>query len=101
MTPPDAMKFAEFEEAEAIRDGGLALLCRVNGRDVWIPIRQLAVTGAVQKVGDRGKLVIPTWLALGLGLINGSDGLDGATRPRRGSRLKARSRTLSTLPSCR
>jgi hypothetical protein len=89
-----AIELVEFDDVEAIRDGGLALLCRVHGRDVWIPTRKLAETSYVRKVGDRGKLVIPRWLAVGLALIDGSD-MPGAIAPRGGPSRAFRRRRLA------
>jgi len=64
--------FVAFEEVEVIKRGGRALLCRVEGKDVWIPYVNIAMTdeAAIRRAGDCGRLVIPKWLALILGLVH-------------------------------
>jgi hypothetical protein len=54
-------------DVEVIREGGLALLCRVNGLDIWIPHAQILNNG-VRATGDRGTIVVPTWFAADQGL---------------------------------
>ena len=58
----------EFEDVEVVGDTGLTLVCVVNGRRVMIPPLQLDRRSLVRRVGDRGLLVIPRWLAIDLGL---------------------------------
>jgi len=64
--------FVTFEEVEVIKRGDRALLCRVSGKDVWIPYVNIAMTdeAAIRRVGDCGRLVIPRWLALHLDLVD-------------------------------
>jgi len=64
-------EFVTFEEVEVIKRGDRALLCRVHGKDVWIPYVNIAMTDepAIRRAGDCGRLVIPRWLALNLGLV--------------------------------
>jgi hypothetical protein len=49
-------------DVEVIREGGLALLCRVRGKEIWIPHAQILNAG-VQTVGQRGSIVVPKWFA--------------------------------------
>jgi hypothetical protein len=57
-----------FEDVEVVGDDGLALKCVVEGRAVWIGHLQILPGSSVRAVGDRGRLVIPAWLARDLGL---------------------------------
>lgn len=56
-------------DVEVIREGGLALLCRVRGREIWIPRAQILNNG-VRAVGDRGTIVVPRWFAADHGLAD-------------------------------
>lgn len=47
-----------------------ALLCRVRGKDVTVFIEDIHETSEVRDPGDHGTLVIPLWVALGLGLVD-------------------------------
>ena len=40
-----------------------ALLCRITGKDAWIPKSQILDESEVQSDGDEGTLIIPYWLA--------------------------------------
>ena len=52
-----------------LREGGMAILCEIDGQQVWVPRSQLLVGTTVQRVGDHGQIVIPRWLAINLQLI--------------------------------
>jgi hypothetical protein len=52
-----------------VREGGMALLCEIDGQQVWVPRSQLLVGTTVQHVGDQGEIVIPHWLAINLQLV--------------------------------
>jgi hypothetical protein len=56
-----------IDDVEVIREGGLALLCRLGGREIWIPRAQI-LNGGVHAVGDRGTIVVPRWFAADHGL---------------------------------
>ena len=59
-----------FEDVAALEGDERALRVRVNGRDVWVANEHMAIAdGVVGKVGDRGLLVVPRWIAIGLGLL--------------------------------
>ena len=64
--------FVTFEEVEVVKRGDRALLCHVEGKDVWIPYVNIALTdeATIRRAGDCGRLVIPRWLALNLGLVD-------------------------------
>jgi hypothetical protein len=42
--------------------------CRINGRTVLVPPRHFQPGTTVHRAGDRGCIVIPSWLARDLGL---------------------------------
>ena len=58
----------ELDEVEALSDTVDGLLCRVGDERLLIPLRFVARGGQVRKPGDRGKIVLPHWLAQHLGL---------------------------------
>jgi hypothetical protein len=60
---------AEIEDVESVRASELALLCRVAGREVWIPLSQIDDDSEVWEPEQTGTLVIPEWLAKEKGLI--------------------------------
>ena len=62
--------FVTFEDVEVVRKSGPALLCRVEDKEVWIPYVHIVMTdeATIRRPGDCGRLVIPRWLALNLGL---------------------------------
>lgn len=62
-------QFVSFDDVQALMEEGQQLLCRVEGRDVWIPSDRIAIDDhVIFKAGDRGRLVIPWTLAIHLGL---------------------------------
>ena len=65
MGVPTAVRVADVE---VIGDGGTALLCVIDGKQVWVPVLEMKYGSQVAKVGDRGKLVISRWLAEQVGL---------------------------------
>jgi hypothetical protein len=76
------MEIVRFDEVEVLDACGSDLACRVGGREVLIP-RILVEPGSdVRQPGDRGKLIIHRWLAIGLGLV--SPFMPPAPRPGRG-----------------
>jgi hypothetical protein len=58
-----------FDDVEVLAADAHALRVRVGGSDVWVPNEHMAITdGVVGKPGDRGRLIVPRWVAIGLGL---------------------------------
>jgi hypothetical protein len=58
-----------FEDVEVLAHDVHSLRVRVDGSDVWVPNEHMAITdGVVGKPGDRGRLIVPRWVAIGLGL---------------------------------
>lgn len=41
-----------------------ALLCRIDGKDVWIPKSQIDDDSEVWQEGDEGRLVVSEWTAI-------------------------------------
>ena len=70
----------ELEAVEALSDTVDGLLCRVGERRLLIPARYRAGS-EIRKPGDRGRLVLPRWLAIRLGLFGV---VVPVTRPARG-----------------
>ena len=61
--------FVRFDDVEALAKDVRGLLCRVGGREVWVPSDRIAIDDhVVQQPGDRGRLVLPKALAITLGL---------------------------------
>lgn len=52
-----------------LREGGMAILCEIDGQQVWVPRSQLLVGTTVHGAGDDGEIVIPRWLARNLQLV--------------------------------
>jgi hypothetical protein len=55
-------------DVEVLSDTGEQLVCLVANREVAVPCLLIQPTSEVRHAGDHGKLVIPRWLAIGLGL---------------------------------
>ena len=66
----EAQESVEFADADALGDAGADLLCRVGDRHVTVPRLLIQPGSAVRQPGDHGRLVIPRWLAIGLGLVS-------------------------------
>ena len=60
---------ATFDDVEVVRDTELALLCTIAGARHWIAVSQVLPGSEVRHAGDRGRLVIPEWLAADRGLL--------------------------------
>ena len=58
----------ELGEVEVLIETDLALLCLIQGKEVWIPREQIQDRES-WCTGHRGKLVVPRWLALYKGLV--------------------------------
>jgi hypothetical protein len=62
-----------IETVTVIGELGTALICCVAGRRAIVP-RDLVLAGSeLRKAGDRGRLVVPRWVAFDLGLGGGDD----------------------------
>jgi hypothetical protein len=58
-----------FADVAAVLDGGMTVICLVEGRRVAVPQLYIQRESEVTHAGDFGVLVIPYWLAVELELI--------------------------------
>jgi hypothetical protein len=58
----DADDLVEFRRVRIVRSTAPALLCRIGGREVWLPRHH--ISGRLWCSGDCGTLFIRRWLAL-------------------------------------
>ena len=63
----DADDLVQFLDVNVIRSAAPALLCLIGDQRVWLPRRH--ISGKLWCTGDRGKLLIPRWLARDRNLI--------------------------------
>ena len=68
-----------FEDTVAIKDTSKALFCRIRlsaqqATHGWVAYSQICEISEIQRVGDRGALVLPRWLAVTMKLIAPSFG---------------------------
>jgi len=57
-----------IDDVEVIGDTGWTLICVIGGRRVIVPRLPIDPRSTARRVGDRGTLVMPRWLAENLGL---------------------------------
>jgi hypothetical protein len=57
-----------LKDVSVLREAGLALLCAIDGKHVWVPRAQI-VNGDVPRVGMRGVIVVPRWFAKDSGVL--------------------------------
>lgn len=62
----DVVVKAESEKGSS-SDG--ALLCLIEGEEIWIPKSQITDDSEVYKIGTEGTLVITDWIAEKKGLV--------------------------------
>lgn len=60
---------AEFENVKCIKETSAALLCVIDGEEIWIPQSQVDDASEVFSVGDEGRLVVTEWIAIQKGLV--------------------------------
>jgi hypothetical protein len=61
MVSEDSDELVLFSDVRVMASTGAALLCRISGRNVWLP--RWHVSGKLWRVGDRGKLFVRRWVA--------------------------------------
>jgi hypothetical protein len=59
----------EFEDVEALKETKDALLCTIDGDEVWIPKSQIDDDSEVYAEGHSGQLVVTEWIAKQKGLV--------------------------------
>ena len=62
------MDSVEYADVRVLFDTGTSLVCLVDGLRVRLPTLLVESGSEVARNGDRGKLVIPKWLAISVGL---------------------------------
>lgn len=62
-------EYVTFEGVEVIRETTDALLCQIEGKEIWMPKSQLSEESEVRGDGDKGDLVCSEWIANQKGLI--------------------------------
>jgi hypothetical protein len=62
MDARDADDLVAFRDVRVVRSTAPALLCRIGGRQVWLPRNHIC--GKLWCSGDRGTLFIRRWVAL-------------------------------------
>jgi hypothetical protein len=56
-------RWVGFDDVLALRETPKALLCEIQGIQVWVPRSQIATTSEVQWLGDFGQLRVTEWWA--------------------------------------
>jgi len=59
----DAANTVTIEDVKALHSSEKALLCVIDGEEMWIPHSQIHVDSEVFEKGGSGKLVITRWIA--------------------------------------
>jgi hypothetical protein len=70
-----------FSYAEAVEQRGMSLHCLVYGKRAALSPLLIQPGSDVWRPGDRGRLVIPRWLAIELNLVDVAD-RDAVREPR-------------------
>jgi hypothetical protein len=60
---------ASFPDVTVLRETDKALLCDIEGEEMWIPKSQIDDDSEVYEDGTEGTLIITQWLAAQKGLI--------------------------------
>jgi hypothetical protein len=63
------MEIVELPDVAVLDQDVSTVLCLIGGRRVSVPSLLVQSGTTVQHRGDRGMLVIPRWLGIGLGLV--------------------------------
>jgi hypothetical protein len=71
MEARDADDLVVFRDVRVVRSTAPALLCSIEGRQVWLPRNH--ISGKLWCRGDRGTLFIRRWVALDRHLLAGAD----------------------------
>lgn len=59
----DSERTVTLDNVTALRGTDKALLCLIDGEEVWVPQSQIHDDSEVYEVGGEGKLVITRWFA--------------------------------------
>ena len=66
---PEFKDKARFDDVEVIKATEKAILCRIDGKDHWIPLSQVDDDSECWEEGHEGELVISQWCAEEKGLV--------------------------------
>lgn len=59
----------ELDVEVVVKETTMALLCRIDEKEIWIPKSLIGADSEVSAEGDRGKIEVPEWWALQNGLV--------------------------------
>lgn len=59
----------ELDDVTCKAETDKALLCDIDGEEIWIPLSQVDDSSEVQSKGDEGTLIITKWCAEQKGLV--------------------------------
>lgn len=59
----DSDRWVEFDDVTVKVDTPKALLCIIEGDEVWIPLSQISEDSEVYRYGSSGKLIVSRWIA--------------------------------------
>jgi hypothetical protein len=62
-------KTVTISNVHVVRETDKALLCSIEGEEIWIPKSQIHDDSEVYEDGGEGDLVINEWLAIEKGLV--------------------------------
>ncbi len=60
---PEFESKVTFVDVVCLKQTTKALLCEINGKQVWIPHSQVDDDSEVYREGDEGKLIVSEWIA--------------------------------------
>jgi hypothetical protein len=58
-----------LENVRCVAETEKALLCKINGKDCWVPKSQITDDGEVYEKNHEGTLIITEWFAKKAGLV--------------------------------
>jgi hypothetical protein len=69
MPDADENELMLFDGVRVVAERSRVLLCLIRDRKVWVQRSHVQEGSEVKTRGDRGRLVIPKWLAVDLDLL--------------------------------
>lgn len=60
---PDFHNKASFPDVTCVRQSDAAILCCIDGKEIWIPQSQVDDSSEVYEAGQEGELVVSQWIA--------------------------------------
>ena len=71
-----------FTDARVLDDAGNRLLCRIAGKEVWVPVAAIRQGSKVWAVEDCGTLIVADWFVARVSLSGGPCFAGAPLRPR-------------------